>query len=151
VTVLFLGSVEPARVGGLRIALDRVAGSESCFEVETGPGAGRARGRDGVAWLGIRRGSEQVERISHALDAEMALGTGAPPLQGRHAAAHLTIARHANVPLIEALARSAAGPLDVSWTARELVLYRSFPTPAGSVYEALHSALLHATDPAASP
>jgi RNA 2',3'-cyclic 3'-phosphodiesterase len=136
VTLLFLGAVMPGRAPGVVRAMTSVAGAWSPFPVSTGPGGGRTRGEDGVAWLGLPTGGREVIGLASALAAacpgDVMSGSRAPR---RTPAAHLTVARRVAPELVEALRTESLGRLRTDWQATRLVLMRSFLGPAGSRYQ----------------
>jgi 2'-5' RNA ligase len=145
VTLLFLGDVDPRGVPEIVAIVEEAAASQGPFEAETGAGSGRARGGDGVAWLTLPRGGDQIVAMSRRLEA----ATPSRILQGgrdprRSPSAHLTVARRADQPVIDALAAQQHGPLAAAWTADRIVLFRSHLGSRGAAYEALHTAMLRA-------
>jgi 2'-5' RNA ligase len=87
-------------------------------------------------WLGLRRGEHELAAIAAMAEAE-SVRAGLEP-ENRKFSAHLTLARarqRAGVPLPELPAAPSLAP----WRARELILYRSRPGRAGSVYEPLRT------------
>lgn len=142
VTSLFLGGVPPEQVSGLAASLDGVGAAGSPFGVATGPGSGRTRGRDAVAWLSVRDGASAIDDLSRTLEGVLTPAGDGQPLAPRRMPPHVTVARHATPALIDALASRQLGPIDVAWTATEMVLYRSHPASGGSVYERLHAVQL---------
>jgi 2'-5' RNA ligase len=136
VTLWFLGSTPPERVDGLVEAMRSCARGRAAIAMSTGRGGGTLRNPTGVCWLQIDRGREQASDLARCLGGGSQHGnaarSGPPP--------HLTVARSAGGPLIDALARATLGEPAVEWQADRMVLYRSHTgTPAGSSYEELAS------------
>jgi len=150
VTLRFLGATPPDQLPALEQSVERLAaagvpGVDARIAAITGPGAGRARGGDGVAWLTIASGASQIAGLAArltdlltALPVLLPVEVAARPSPGPH----LTVARHADQPLIDALAAMALGPLRVGWQADRVVLYRSHPSRGAASYEPLHEASL---------
>jgi 2'-5' RNA ligase len=149
VTLRFLGATPPDAVAGIQSSVDRLAREmrppAEPFEVATDRGAGRARSGDGVAWLTIGRGGDAIaayaQRLGGLLSVMPALSDAvARPLPDPH----VTVARHADQRLIDALTSMALGPLSVAWRADRIVLFRSHPSRGAAAYESLHEARLRA-------
>jgi 2'-5' RNA ligase len=140
VTLRFLGAVVPRSVPVVEDAVRRCAWGARPFPIAVGRGGG-SRSRSEVAWLELGEGREGVRVLADGLDRLL------PPdllerLPGTRPTPHLTIARRAPGPLVEAL---ADGLRDVPprWTADRVVLFRSHTgTPTGSRYESLAEARL---------
>jgi 2'-5' RNA ligase len=138
-TLVFLGSMESARVALLTQALRDVADHRGPFDVATAEAGGRLGGRGGgVAWLRLADGGHEVAQL--ALDVDEAIGSGT--YDARHTPRpHLTVARGVTEAALADLRVAAAG-LSVTWTVDRVVLFRSHTGPAGSRYEELGSAML---------
>ena len=122
--------------------MEHVAADRSAYHVTADLGGGRARGRDGVAWLGLSDGAAKLIAMANEL-AEACPATitdGAPPK--RTPSAHLTLVRRADAAVIGALRDQAHGPLRVEWTTDRLALVRSHLEPVRVRYETLHWATL---------
>lgn len=141
-TLLFLGSVDPGRVPDLRALVDLVAAQAAPYRIRADAGGGRARGDDGVAWIGLSEGAGRLIGLAADIATRCPPGVtqGAPPK--RTPAAHLTVARRADHAVVRALREQRNGPLGVSWTVDRLALVRSHTEPAGARYETLHEAAL---------
>jgi len=132
-TVRFLGNVELALAEAIA---DRVAATgPPAFELRLGELGTFNRGRLArVVWLGLSAGPQGAGALAEVVEAEC-VRAGLEP-EGRSFNAHLTLAR--------ARARDGS-PLPVlpdcpelpSWSASELILFRSRPGRGGSVYEPL--------------
>ena len=68
------------------------------------------------------------------------ISDGPPPK--RTPSAHLTVARRADQPLIEALRSQAHGPVGVSWEVEHVRIVRSHLEPGGAHYVTLGEATL---------
>lgn len=140
-TLVFVGSTDPARVDAISTAVERVAQSHQTFDVATGDAGGRVDGqRGGVAWLRIADGGHEVVQLS--LDIDEAIGGYAfdatsPPRP------HLTLARGATESAVNDM-RTFAHGIRLSWTVDRIVLFRSHTDPRGSRYEELASRALRA-------
>lgn len=144
-TLLFLGSTDPGRVDTLGAAVEEAAARQAAFNVELGPGAGRARRGHGVAWLRLARGGRETTELADRLAELMRpIGVGDARDPRRAPSAHLTVARNATPALLaDPLFATASGP-PVTWRADRIVLFRSHLRPGGSVYEPLREATLTA-------
>jgi 2'-5' RNA ligase len=136
-TLLFVGSVDPARASELEALVEAVAAKHRPYRVRVDLGGGRLRRGDGVAWLGLSEGSETLLDMAREVAARCPadITDGAPPK--RTPAAHLTVARKADAEVIEALRRQALGPLSAVWTIDRLALVRSHLERGGARYETL--------------
>jgi RNA 2',3'-cyclic 3'-phosphodiesterase len=136
VTLVFLGAVPPAGVDDVLAVMSRAADAGAAFPVATGPGGGRVRGDDGVAWLGLATGSGAVIGLAAALARGLPEGLTRDRRGPRRTPdAHLTVARRADRGLVAALRDQALGPLRTAWRADRIVLMRSHLGPGGSAYE----------------
>jgi RNA 2',3'-cyclic 3'-phosphodiesterase len=144
-TLLFVGAAPSAGVPDLAALVQGVARASDAFVVRTGPGGGRARDGDGVAWLGLREGASRVMALVEACATACPPGltpAGRPARPAR--SAHLTVARRADPALLRALRDEALGPLGVTWTADRVSLCRSHLGPGGARYEVLSESPLGA-------
>lgn len=135
VTLRFLGSTPPEHVDGLVEMMRTCARGRVAIPMSTGRGAGTVRRSGGVCWLRIDRGREQASDLAGCLGGGSRVNAAQSGPQP-----HLTVARSAGAPLIDALARATLGEPAVEWQADRMVLYRSHTsTPVGSAYEELAS------------
>jgi 2'-5' RNA ligase len=141
-TLVFLGSVEPARRDQLSGLLEAVGEQASPYRVRLDAGGGRVRRGEGVAWLGLSAGAGRLIELAAAVaDGCPADSTsGAPPK--RTPSAHLTVARKADDALVRALRDHALGAIATSWTVDRLQLVRSHLEPTGARYETLYEVTL---------
>ena len=141
-TLLFLGSVPPARVPELRRLVDHVARQVKPYAAVADQGGGRTGQRAGVAWLGLSEGSGAlIEAATLATETcPPEITDGSPPKRTR--SAHLTLVRKADQAVIEALRGQAHGPLRAAWTIDRLQLVRSHLASSGAHYETLYEATL---------
>ena len=140
-TLVFLGSTNPARVEEISTSLERVAPSHRSFDVATGDGGGRSGGRrGGVAWLRLADGGPEVAQLSLDMDDAIGAHTYSTNKAPRP---HLTVARRATDAAINDL-RALADPLQLAWTVDRVTLFRSHTDPSGSRYEELTSIALGA-------
>lgn len=112
-TLVFLGEVDPARIGALRRAADGVAGRTFDLGLDCIGGFRRA----GVAWAGCRRPPAQLLALQAELDRRIREGGFSP--DERAFAPHLTLARRVREPV---------EPEDVepvSWPVRAFALVES--------------------------
>ncbi|MDQ2943423.1 MAG: RNA 2',3'-cyclic phosphodiesterase [Candidatus Dormibacteraeota bacterium] len=132
-TVRFIGNIERSIVEGIadKLAENPLTG----FELELGDVGTFKRGRlVRVVWLQVRSGADAAGELAARVELECSKAGLAP--EARPFQPHLTLAR--------ARARDGAvlralppPPKLPSWSADELILYRSHLRPAGSVYEPL--------------
>jgi 2'-5' RNA ligase len=90
-TLKFLGSVPPARLGRVMESLDRIGSEHVAFRARLGglgafPSARRAR----VVWVGVEDRHGELPALAHSVDRLLA---GEFPPEERPFAAHLTLAR----------------------------------------------------------
>ncbi len=134
-TLVFLGATEPDKLDHVAGAVERASAGFASFEVRTGEGGGYADGRrGGVAWLRLSVGMQQVSRLSRAIDD--AIGSSVYAVADPRP--HLTLARRVDEQLLVEVRRAAA-TLELAWTVRRVVLFRSYTDPRGSRYEELRS------------
>ena len=136
-TLVFLGSTEPASVPQIDYALRNVAAATQACGVTLGAAGGRiGRRHGGVAWLQVVDRRQLVTHLAQALDERL------PSLRhGQINPVHLTVARAADEALLKDLRQSgpAAG---VGWTVDRIALWRSHTRPRGAFYEELAAATL---------
>ncbi len=138
VTLVFLGSTDPARLAEIRRVIGEVAVSNARFAASTGSGGGRPDNRrGGVAWVRLAGGRHQLASIALALD--RALGTR--QYERQRPLPHVTVARRVTGGLIADL-RAASTSFGVEWPVERISLFRSHTGPRGSVYEELAAAYL---------
>jgi 2'-5' RNA ligase len=142
VTLLFLGCVPVAAVAPLIAASDGVAARWPPFEVDTVGGGGRVRGRDGPAWLWVRRNARGVVELAEDLEWAVVRGVPGVPAPRRAPSSHVTIARRADGTLLSSLRQETHGPLRSGWHVDRIVIMRSYLGSAGAHYEAIHEAPL---------
>ena len=125
-TLLFLGSVDPAQADRLAAVARDVATRARPFEVRTGAASGTLRAADGVAWLRLGVGAREAALLSDALAERIPSAAVAGDRAARRApAAHLTVARKATQALLDDLAADRHGPVGATWSADRIVLMRS--------------------------
>ena len=140
ITLKFLGEVEADRVDAVCRAVTEAAASRPPFEFELfGAGAFPDLKRPSIVWLGVREGSEQIEKLFRAIQRGVtALGF---EREARKFSPHLTLGRlkrNARPPrelgeLVKQHSDFSAG----TTLAREVVLFESQLAPGGSIYQAL--------------
>ncbi len=141
-TLLFLGAVAPDRLPELEWLTRSVAEAFAPYHATADRGGGRTRGREGTAWLSLSAGAGVlIEAATFAADRCPADITDGPPPK-RTPSAHLTVARRADQPLIEALRSQAHGPVVVNWEIDRVQLVRSHLDPGGAHYVTLDEATL---------
>jgi RNA 2',3'-cyclic 3'-phosphodiesterase len=143
-TLLFLGSVLPARVPELLAIVDRAAARSGPFSVTVAGGGGRGHRGEAVAWLPVEEGAGRVIGLAGLLAADCPadLTSGAPPR--RTPSAHLTVARGHDARVVEDLAAERWGRPEERWRADRVALLRSHLERTGARYETLHEATLYA-------
>jgi len=142
-TLLFLGSVGPARVPELTTVVDVLASGQASYRARVGPGDGRLRkGGEGVAWLGLVEGAGQLIGLAEAAALACPADATSSSRPKRTPSAHLTVVRKADAAVIEALRDGAYGPIAVEWSVDRIDLVRSYLEPDGARYVTLHGATL---------
>lgn len=140
----FLGEIPDNAVPKLKELIEKVAGQNSAFDLRiAGAGAFPSTKYVRVFWLGVAEGKEQLIGLAVALEAECQAAGFRP--EERPFTPHLTVGRvkfvHEKEKLraaIEGLAGADIGMMRVD----AIKLFKSTLTPAGPVYEELHSARL---------
>jgi 2'-5' RNA ligase len=143
-TLLFLGSVPPEQVPSLVALAESVAAASPPAHLGISGGGGRVRKQEGVAWLAVAAGAQEMLSIADRLAAACPDGITVTAPPRRTPSAHLTVARRADRALVEALNVQRHGPLEATWHADRIALVRSHLGPRGSRYETLHEAALYA-------
>ncbi len=141
-TVVFLGSVEEARVPLYAAALDRAVRGHHPLSLRLhGGGAFGGRGRPRVLWAGLDGEVSSLERLQISVEQAM-VPLGHPALD-RDYHPHVTLSRARDprgdrtlAGCVERLAALHPAPVEVS----SVVLYRSHTGTGGAKYEALHAA-----------
>lgn len=142
-TVRFLGDTPLAALPEVEAAVRDAAADVRPFDLEIGEAGAFERGRGGIAWIGLRRGDEQLAALARALDGRLG-----PDPHGHGAFhSHLTIAREAPDGLVAALSgalrAAAASPgASLAWRADEIMLYRSVLGPGGATHSVVVEAPL---------
>ena len=143
-TLKFLGEAPDGQLGDIRAALDLAAGLHAAFQMELrGMGCFPERGAPRVVWVGAGDGSETLTAL--ARDVEEAMTTVGYPRERREFAGHLTIGRVRGPRGAERLRRLVDAEVETGFgrgPVDEVRLYKSILAPGGSIYEALHSAML---------
>ena len=137
-TLLFLGSVEPARLAELGRVIEQVAAEWAPYHVTAAAGGGRISRGEGVGWLALDEGAATLIELARALADRCPADVTSGPPPRRTPSAHLTIARRADQAVIEALRRQLHGPLAVRWRIDRIGLVRSQLEPDGAHYVTLH-------------
>ena len=132
-TLRFLGWVPPETAA--RVSEAVMAQPPARFEIELGELGSFGRGRAArVVWIGLRSGAREARGLAGVLEAEC-VRAGLDP-EPRALEPHLTLAR-ARLRSGSVLPDLPEPPRLESWTAGELVLFRSHLKRAGAVYEPL--------------
>ena len=136
-TLKFLGEVPDARVPDVARAVGEVAAGHTSLALEAcGTGGFPSASRPRVVYVAIGGQVDALARLAAAVDG--ALETLGFPGERRAFRAHLTVGRvrspRGGQGLSEAL-RAAAEAAAGSWTADEVLLYRSRLHPKGAVHE----------------
>jgi 2'-5' RNA ligase len=142
-TVRFLGDTPFAALPEVEAAVRAAASGVRPFDLAIGEAGAFERGRGRIAWIGLRRGDEQLAALARALDGRL----GPDPHRRGAFHAHLTIAREAPDGLAAALSgalRTAATipGASLAWRADGLVLYRSVLGPGGATHSVVVEAPL---------
>jgi 2'-5' RNA ligase len=145
-TLAFLGEVAPERVTRAQAAVEAAASNGWPISgLQLAGGGTFGRGRFTVLWVGLQGDLRPLRTL-----AVRELRQAKLPYDAQRFHSHLTLARPGNRVTPETLAADRAaldqyeGP---QWSARELVLVRSFPGPHPR-HEALAKASLAGTAPA---
>jgi 2'-5' RNA ligase len=137
-TLRFLGEVPQATVDRVKEAMDGVRFSR--FEAEfRGLGAFPNLNRINVVWVGIMRGSEQLNEIFHQLEPKLRQ-IGLPP-DNKGFSAHLTIARTRSGVNRAALAEYVSSLREQDFGKMPVTIVRlkkSNLTPKGPIYTTIH-------------
>jgi 2'-5' RNA ligase len=139
VTLKFLGEVPDVRVPLVEGALATVAAAHRPLTlVAAGTGGFPTASRPRVVYVGILGQVEALTRLAAAVDGALeAIGF---PGERRAFRGHLTVGR-VRTPRgtggLAAVLRGEEGVAAGTWTAAELVLYRSRLRPSGAVHEAI--------------
>ena len=137
-TLRFLGEIPQTTVEHVKEALGAVR--FSTFEAEfTGLGAFPNLNRINVVWVGITKGSEQLNEVFHQLEPKLRQ-LGLPP-DDKGFSPHLTIARVRSGLNRAALAEYVAGMQEQQFgkmTVKAVRLKRSVLTPKGPIYTTIH-------------
>ena len=146
-TLLFLGSVDPGKVGLLERTLASVAARGMPYEVRVDAGGGhtgggRSRRGEGVAWLGLSTGADKLIEVADLVAAACPPDITSGPSPRRTRSAHLTLVRKADEAVVQALRTQAHGPLGVGWVADCIELVRSHLGRGGARYETVLQATL---------
>jgi RNA 2',3'-cyclic 3'-phosphodiesterase len=137
-TLLFLGSVQQVHVARLEQLVEAVGIEVAPYAAVAERGGGRARQQGGVAWVALGTGAgELIEAATIAVEHCPPDITEGPPPR-RTPSAHLTVSRHVDESVIEALRSEACGPLSVRWMVDRIQLVRSHLEPGGARYETLY-------------
>ncbi len=136
-TLLFLGSVEHARVTEVEALMAQVAQQGAPYRARVERGGGRVGRGDGVAWIGLSVGSGQLIETAQQAAAACPPDISDGPAPRRTPSAHLTVVRRADRSVIEALRTQAHGELGVEWTVDRVALVRSHLEPSGASYQTL--------------
>jgi RNA 2',3'-cyclic 3'-phosphodiesterase len=137
-TLKFLGDVPVARIGEVSAAASAAARASGPFElILAGSGVFPTRGKPNVLWIGIEDPRGGLHSVQQSLEEECAARDFARDARAYHP--HLTIARirkpHGAKDLATAHLASDFGTR--TFTAKELVLFRSELLPQGSRHTAV--------------
>lgn len=140
ITAAFLGEVEPGRLEAVNRALQKASRAVPPFVVEAG-GVGcfpNARSPK-VIWIGVRAGSEELERLTAAI--ARGLREEGMAVEGKRFHAHLTLGRVKDEEVgprtVRAKLAAWEGLSLPPWTVSSVSLMRSTLRPVGAVYETL--------------
>lgn len=139
VTIKFLGSVEPERLGHVAEALEAVAAGREPFALAVrGLGAFPTASRPRVLWAGIADGRAALEALASGVDSALdALGFAR---ESRAFSAHVTLGRarepRRDTALASELGASSGRPFG-GFTVKEVALMRSDLSPRGARYTRL--------------
>jgi 2'-5' RNA ligase len=136
-TLKFLGNVQAARIGSIRLAAERASSTKRQFDLQLG-GAGcfpNAK-HPNVLWVGVK-----LPQVLSDLqrDLEVELEAAGFPKEGRKFAPHLTIGRVRNPRNASSVAGAlvSSGFAAETFRARHIIVMKSELKPTGSIYTPL--------------
>jgi 2'-5' RNA ligase len=137
-TLKFLGDVPIARIGDVSAAASAAARASAPFElILAGSGVFPTRGKPSVLWIGIEDPSDGLHKIQRSLEEECAAHGFTRDARAYHP--HLTIARIRKPHGAKDLAAThmTSNFAAQTFTARELIVFRSELLPQGSRHTAI--------------
>lgn len=138
-TLKFLGEVAEARLDDVVAALAEAASRHRPFWLAAGGiGGYPSIGRPRVLWAGLASGHREIGLL--AADVERAVEPLGFPREARPFSGHVTLGRVRSPRGVSRVTKAAAGLADRAfgqWRVGEMVLYRSYLRPTGSIYEPL--------------
>ena len=139
VTLKFLGEVPEGELSSVADAVRTTAAAHAAITLAlAGLGGFPSLARPRVLWAGIPTGVAELGRLAVAVERALEL-LGFPP-ENRPFRGHVTIARVRSPRGLGRIraAIEAAPEVDFgSWTASEVILFRSHLRPTGAIYEPL--------------
>ncbi len=147
-TLKFLGEIKEETSTEVKKIIAETAKENPNFQARiSSAGAFPKTGFPRVLWVGIEPGGAEAARIAAQLEEKIAK-LGIPPEEKRLFSPHITIGRvrsNKNTQSLISGLKNAADTLagkNLSFLAREIILYKSTLTPAGPAYEPLSKANL---------
>jgi RNA 2',3'-cyclic 3'-phosphodiesterase len=137
-TLKFLGEIDEPAKERISVSLEKICRSRPTFNISLSScGAFPSIDSPRVIWAGIKEGDSQIKQI--ALDIEDALAQIGLPKEDRDFSSHITLGRTRSSKNRRQLSEllSSLKPLEGSFPAAKITLYKSSLTPRGPVYEIL--------------
>jgi RNA 2',3'-cyclic 3'-phosphodiesterase len=126
-TVAFLGEVDERVLPDLSTRLERAAGRHPVQELAfAGGGAFPSARRARVLWAGLRADEKALAALAASVAAGARRAGAPPPDEGRKYHPHLTLAHCRQPTDVSRLVGSLTGFTGTGWTARSVVLMRSY-------------------------
>jgi len=126
-TLAFLGEVDERVLPELTTRLERAAGRHPARELAfAGGGAFPSARRARVLWAGFRADEKALATLAASVAAGARRAGAPPPDEGRKYHPHLTLAHCRRPTDVSGLVGSLTGFAGTGWTARSLVLMRSY-------------------------
>jgi 2'-5' RNA ligase len=133
ITLKFLGDINVDQMQRLDTNLSRIGGMRPFVITASGAGGFPSPDRPRTIWLGIREGTDKLEKLAKAVDG--ASKKSCLPSETKKFKAHITLARarkEADAP--DDLKTALASPPELSWTCRSFILMKSVLSPNGPAY-----------------
>ena len=144
-TLKFLGDVKLKKIDEVKQTLENLAKNMQPVDIElTQLGAFPNVQRPRILWAGIKDEEKRITQFAKLLEDHF--GKIGFKKEKKPFSPHLTIGRirsPKNLNLLSEMISKYSLPVDLKQTAQNITLYKSTLTPAGPIYEPLHSADLY--------
>jgi 2'-5' RNA ligase len=141
-TLKFLGDVKPKKIDAIKQTLEELAKNMRPINIElTQIGAFPNAKNPHVLWIGIKDDEHQIARFASSVEDNF--GKIGFKKEKKPFSPHITLGRirsPKNIQLLSEAISNYALPVDLKQIAQNITLYKSTLTPAGPIYEPLHSA-----------